>query len=121
MMVRAWFRAECGSVPTEVGSLCRVCIATGKRSALPSALKVSVEGSPQLSRALSLVMLDRNVKPERSWQDIVAAIATASRCHQIERIADLRRELESVPDERKHALCAKARSENKLPIQDKAA
>jgi len=58
MMVRAWFRAECASVPTEVGSLCRVCIATGKRSALPLALKVSVEGSPQLSRALSRVMLD---------------------------------------------------------------
>jgi hypothetical protein len=66
-------------------------------------------------------MLDSNAKPERSWQDIVAEIATASRCHRIERIADLRRELESVPDERNHALRAKTGSENKLPIQDKAA
>ena len=63
-------------------------------------------------------MLDNNTAPERSWQDIVAEIATATRCDHLERIADLRKELESLLDQRNQA---KARSEDKLPIQGKTA
>jgi hypothetical protein len=41
------------------------------------------------------------------------------RCDHLERIADLRKEFESVLDQRNQALGAKARSEDKLPIKDK--
>jgi len=86
-----------------------------KRSSLPSVPKVDTEGSPQPSHAASLRMLDSNAKPERSWQDIVAEIAMATRCHNRERIADLRKELDSVLNHRSEALRAKATSDKKLP------
>ena len=66
-------------------------------------------------------MLDNKAKPERSWQTIVAEVAMASREHNLERLADLRKELESVPDHRNNVPRARATSDTKLPAQDKAA
>ncbi|SRR6266851_190068 len=92
-----------------------------KRSLLPLVPKVDTEGSPQPSHAVSLAMLDSNAKPERSWHDIVAEIAMATRCHNRERIADLRKELDSVLDHRSEALRAKAITDKNLPQQRKTA
>jgi len=55
-------------------------------------------------------MLDSNAKPERFWHDIVTEIAMATRCHNRERIADLRKELDSVLDHCNEALRARAAS-----------
>ena len=65
-------------------------------------------------------MLDSNAKPERSWHDIVTEIAMATRCHNRERIADLRKELESVLDHRSETLRARAGSDTP-PAQHDAA
>jgi hypothetical protein len=46
-------------------------------------------------------MFDSSLKPERSWQNIVAEAATASRQHNLERLADLRKELEDVLSRRR--------------------
>jgi hypothetical protein len=61
-----------------------------------------------------------SAKPGRSWQDIVAEAARASRENKLERLADLRRELESVLDHRNEGVRAEATSE-KLPAQRKTA
>ena len=53
--------------------------ATGKRSVLSSVLKVDTEGRHNLRGLLHLAMSDTSAKPERSWQDIVAEAARASR------------------------------------------
>ncbi len=66
-------------------------------------------------------MFDSNAKPERSWQNIVAELAMATRQHNLERLADLRKELESVLDHRNEALRARATSDKKLPAQNKTA
>jgi len=92
-----------------------------KRSSLPLVPKVDAEGSPQPSHAVSLGMVDSNAKPKRCWHDIVAEIAMATRCHNRERIADLRKELDSVLDHRSEALSAKAISDKKLPQPRKTA
>jgi len=60
-------------------------------------------------------MFDINAKPERSWQDIVAEAATASRQHNLERLADLRKELEEVLSRRNDAICAEATSDKPRP------
>jgi hypothetical protein len=65
-------------------------------------------------------MFDGNTKPERSWHDIVTEIAIATRCHNLERIADLRKELESLPNLRNNVLRARATSDTKLPAQEAA-
>jgi K+-sensing histidine kinase KdpD len=61
-------------------------------------------------------MLDSN-QPDRCWQDIVAEVATASHKHDFLRLAELRKELESVLDHRNKALHAKAKSDKKLPAR----
>ena len=63
-------------------------------------------------------MSDTSAKPERSWQDIVAEAARASRENNLERLADLRRELESVLailDHRNEGVRAEATSDNNIP------
>jgi hypothetical protein len=60
-------------------------------------------------------MLDSNAKPERSWQDIVAEAATASKQHNLERLADLRKELEDVLSRRNDVLRAEATSDKRRP------
>ena len=65
-----------------------------------------------------------SAKPERTWQDIVAEAARASRENNLERLADLRRELESVLailDHRKEGVRAEATSDNVHPAQRKTA
>jgi hypothetical protein len=64
--------------------------------------------------------LDQQAKPERSWQDIVAEAATASRQHKLERLADLRKELEVVLSGRNEALRAEVKSD-KPPAKNKIA
>ncbi len=59
-------------------------------------------------------MSDTSGKPERPWRDIVAEAARASRENNLERLADLRRELKSV-------LRNETTSDNKLPAQRKTA
>ena len=67
-------------------------------------------------------MLDSNAKPERSWQDIVAEAARASRENNLERLADLRRELKLVLDLLNNEnVRAEPTSDNKLPTQRKTA
>ena len=65
-------------------------------------------------------MFDGEAKPERSWQDIIAEAATASRENNLERLADLRKELHDVLEKRNEALRARAASD-KLPAQVKTA
>jgi len=65
-------------------------------------------------------MLDGEAKPERSWQDIIAEAATASRENNLERLADLRKELHDVLEKRNEALRARTASD-KLPAQAKTA
>jgi hypothetical protein len=60
-------------------------------------------------------MLDSNAKPERSWQDIVAEAATASKQHNLERLADLRKELEDVLSRRNDVLRTEATSDKRRP------
>ena len=62
-----------------------------------------------------------SAKPERTWQDIVAEAARASRENNLERLADLRRELESVVDHRNEGVRTEPTSDNKLPAQRKTA
>ena len=66
-------------------------------------------------------MSHTTAKPKRSWQDIVAEAARASRENNLERLADLRRELKSVLDHRNEGVRAEAISDNKLPAQRKTA
>ena len=69
-------------------------------------------------------MSDTSGKPERSWRDIVAEAARALRENNLERLADLRRELESVLailDHRNEGVRAEATSDNNLPAQRKTA
>ena len=56
-------------------------------------------------------------KPKRSWQDIVAEAARASKENNLERLADLRRELKLVLKHRKKGVRAEATSDNNLPAQ----
>ena len=56
-----------------------------------------------------------SAKPERTWQDIVAEAARASRENNLERLADLRRELELVLDHRNEGVRAEATSDNNIP------
>ncbi len=65
-------------------------------------------------------MLDGEAKPERSWQDIIAEAATASRENNLERLTDLRKELHDVLGKRNEALRSRAASD-KLPAQVKTA
>ena len=68
-------------------------------------------------------MSDTSAKPERSWQDIVAEAARASRENKLVRLADLRRELESVLailDHSNEGVRAEPTSD-KLPTQRKTA
>ena len=60
-------------------------------------------------------MSNTSVKPERSWQDIVAEAARALRENNLERLADLRRELESVLDHLNEGVRAEATSDNNIP------
>ncbi len=60
-------------------------------------------------------------KPERPWRDIVAEAARASRENNLERLADLRRELESVLAHGNEGVRAEATSDNNLPTQRKTA
>jgi hypothetical protein len=66
-------------------------------------------------------MLDSNAKPERSSQDIVAGIARTSRCHQIERIEDLRRDWSPSLMSVTTLYAIKRDRKISYPIQDKAA
>ncbi len=66
-------------------------------------------------------MSDTSVKPERSWQDIVAEAAKALRENNRERLGDLRRELKSVLNHRNKRVRAEATSDNNLPAQRKTA
>jgi hypothetical protein len=66
-------------------------------------------------------MLNTNAKPERSWHEIAAKVAMASREHNLERLADLRKELECVLDHRNNAFRARATSDKNLPARDKTA
>ena len=65
-------------------------------------------------------MFDGEAKPERSWQDIIAEAAAASRENNLERLADLRKELHDVLEKRNEALRSRAPSD-KLPAQVKTA
>jgi len=60
-------------------------------------------------------MSDTSGKPERSWRDIVAEAARALRENNLERVADLRRELESVLDHCNEGVRAEATSDNNIP------
>jgi hypothetical protein len=66
-------------------------------------------------------MSHTSAKPKRSWQDIVAEAARASRENNLDRLADLRRELKSVLDHSNEGIRAEAISDNKLPAQRKTA
>ena len=66
-------------------------------------------------------MLDSSAKPERSWQDIVAEAAMASRENNLERLAELREELGVVLGRRNEVLRAGAGSEKNLPTPHKTA
>ena len=67
-------------------------------------------------------MSHTSAKPKRSWQDIVAEAARASRENNLERLADLRKELELVLDLLNNAgVRAEPTSDNKLPAQRKTA
>ena len=61
-----------------------------------------------------------SAKPERTWQDIVAEAARASRENNLERLADLRREL-SVLAHGNEGVRAEATLDNTLPTQRKTA
>jgi hypothetical protein len=68
-------------------------------------------------------MSHTTAKPKRSWQDIVAEAARASRENKLVRLADLRLELESVLailDHRNKGVRAEPTSD-KLPTQRKTA
>ena len=60
-------------------------------------------------------MSDTSAKPERSWQDIVAEAARALRENNLERLADLRRELKSGLHYRNKGVRAEATSDNNIP------
>jgi len=67
-------------------------------------------------------MSHTSAKPKRSWQDIVAEAARASRENNLERLADLRRELKSVLDLLNNEnVRAEPTSDNKLPTPRKTA
>ena len=66
-------------------------------------------------------MSDTSVKPERSWQDIVAEAARALRENNLERLADLRRELKLVLKHRNKGVRVEATSDHNLPAQRKTA
>jgi len=66
-------------------------------------------------------MSDTSGKPERPWRDIVAEAARALRENNLERVADLRRELESVLDHCNEGVRAEATWDNKIPTQRKTA
>ncbi len=66
-------------------------------------------------------MFDNNAKPVRCWKDIVADLAMATRQHNLERRADLRKELDFVLDHRNEAQRIRATSDNKLPARNKTA
>ena len=103
-----------------MGLLCKSY--TGKRSALPFVLKVDTEGGAFYpSRTFPRAMFDGEAKPERSWQDIIAEAATASRENNLERLADLRKELGVVLGRRNEVIRAGAGSEKKLPTPRKTA
>ena len=55
-------------------------------------------------------MSDTSGKPERSWRDIVAEAARALRENNLERVADLRRELHC-----NEGVRAEATSDNNIP------
>jgi len=63
---------------------------------------------------------DQETKPERSWQKIVAEAAIASRKNNLERLADLRKELDDVLSKRNEVLRFEAVS-HKPPAQHKIA
>ena len=84
-------------------------------------LKVDTEGRHNLRGLFHLAMSDTSAKPERSWQDIVAEAARALRENNLQRVADLRRELESVLDHCNEGVRAEATSDNNLPAQRKTA
>jgi len=65
-------------------------------------------------------MSHTTAKPKRSWQEIVAEAARASRENNLVRLADLRRELESILDHRNKDVRAEPASDN-LPTQRKTA
>jgi hypothetical protein len=54
-------------------------------------------------------------------KDIVADLAMATRQHNLERRADLRKELDFVLDHRNEAQRIRATSDNKLPARNKTA
>ena len=66
-------------------------------------------------------MSHTTAKPKRSWQDIVAEAARASRENNLERLADLRRELKLVLKHRNKGVRAEGTSDNNLPAQRKTA
>ncbi len=60
-------------------------------------------------------MSDTSGTPERPWRDIVAEAARALRENNLERVADLRRELESVLDHCNEGVRAEATSDTNIP------
>ena len=57
------------------------------------------------------------VEPERTWQDIVADAARASREDNLQRLSELRDELAIVLDHRNEVLRASVKSDTKLPAK----